>query len=270
VAERLGPLTTYRRLAGASIRARAQYRLTFGLDFAAQFVAGLSDFLAILVIFHHLPQLGGWSLPEVAFLYGMAGISFALTDLWIGQLDTLGHMIRLGTFDVFLVRPLGSLFQVAASELQVKRLAKAGQAGAVFAYALANLHVAWSPARILMIAVAIGSGAAIFSGVWIAGSAISFWTTDVQEIVNSFTYGGSFLTSYPINIFGAWTRRMLAFVVPMAFVAYYPSLFILDKPDAVIGQPALAFASPLVAGLTLLAGAAVWRTGVGHYRSTGS
>ena len=33
---------------------------------------------------------------------------------------------------------------------------------------------------------------------------------------------------------------------------------------------ALAFASPLIAGLTVLAGAVVWRFGVRHYRSTGS
>ncbi len=270
MAERLGRPTIYRRLTAASIRSRAQYRLTFVLDFLAQFIASLSDFLAVLVIFHHLPRLGGWSLPEVAFLYGLAGIAFALTDLWIGQLDGLGQMIRMGSFDVFLLRPLGSLFQVAASELQLKRLGKAAQSAAVMAYALANLQIAWSPARLAMLVASIGSGVAIFSGVWIAGAAISFWTTDVHEIVNSFTYGGNFLTSYPINIFGAWTRRFLAFVVPMAFVAYYPSLFILGKPDAVAGTPALALATPLVALLTLCAAAAVWQTGVRHYRSTGS
>lgn len=270
MAEPLSTLITYRRLAGAAIRARAQYRLTFVLDFGAQFVGAVSDFVAVLVIFSHLPRLGGWSLPEVAFLYGASGISFALTDVVIGQLDSLGQMIRMGTFDVFLVRPLSDLFQVVASEFAVRRMGKAVQAAAVLAYALANLHIAWSPARLGMMLLMLVSGMAIFSGVWIMGSAISFWTTDIHEIVNSFTYGGSFLTSYPVNIFGAWTRRFLAFVVPMAFVAYYPSLFILNKPDAVIGQPALAFATPLIAGLTLLAGLTVWRIGIRHYRSTGS
>jgi viologen exporter family transport system permease protein len=270
VVDRLATLTTYRRLATASMRARAQYRLTFGLDFAAQLVAGVSEFLAILVIFHHLPRLGGWSLPEVAFLYGLAGISFALTDALIGQLDSLGQMIRMGTFDVFLVRPLSGLLQVATSDMQLKRLTKAVQAGAVLTFAIANLHIAWSAGKLVMFAAAIGSGAAIFSGVWVAGSAIGFWTTDIQEVVNSFTYGGNYLTSYPINIFGAWTRRFLAFVVPMAFVAYYPSLFILGKPDAVIGVPALAFVTPLIAVLTLSVGLGVWRAGVRHYRSTGS
>src|SRR5262249_22212553 len=98
------------------MRARAPYRLTFRLDFAGHVVAGVWESLAILVIFHHLPRLAGWSLPEVAFLYGLAGISFALTDALIGQLDSLGQMIRMGTFDVFLVRPLSGLLQVATSD----------------------------------------------------------------------------------------------------------------------------------------------------------
>ena len=270
MAEPLATLITYRRLAGAAIRARAQYRLTFALDFAAQLVAGVSEFLAILVIFGHLQRLGGWSLTEVAFLYGMAGISFALTDLWVGYLDNLGQMIRVGTFDVVLVRPISSLLQVVAGDFAIRRLARLAQAAAVLAYAVVNLHIVWSAAKLGMLLAALCSGVAIFSGVWIAGSAVAFWTTNIQEVVNSFTYGGSFLTSYPINIFGAWTRRFLAFVVPMAFVAYYPSLFILDKPDAVVGQPSLAFASPLVALLTVTAGAMIWRSGVRHYRSTGS
>jgi ABC-2 type transport system permease protein len=270
VAEVQARLAAYVRLAAADIRARAQYRLSFVLDVAAQFVAAATDFLAILVIFKYLPRLGGWSLPEVAFLYGMAGISFALTDLLIGHLDSLGQLIRMGTFDVLLIRPLGSLLQVASREFAVRRAGKAVMAGLVLAIAIANLHIDWSPARLGMLLAAIVSGVAIFSGVWIAGSAISFWTSDIQEVANAFTYGGSFLTSYPINIFGTWTRRLLAFVIPMAFVAYYPSLFILDKPDAVIGQPALAFAAPAIAALTLCAGMLAWRVGVRHYRSTGS
>ena len=263
-------MAAYGRLAGASVRGRLQYRLSFGLDFLTSMLAALLDFLAILVVFQHLPLLGGWSLWEVAFLYGTAGVSFGLADLLVGQLDVLGQMIRMGTFDVVLVRPLGTLFQVVSSELALRRLGKVLQAGTVLALTLPHLQVAWSPAKALVLLLMLAAGMAIFVGIWIAGAAISFWTTDVSEVVNSVTYGGNFLTAYPVNVFGAWVRRFLAFGVPLAFVAYYPSLFILDRRDALGGPAWLSFASPLVAAAVLAAGAAVWRTGVRHYRSTGS
>jgi ABC-2 type transport system permease protein len=124
----------------------------------------------------------------------VAGISFALTDLWVGYLDNLGQMIRVGIFDVVLVRPISSLLQVVAGDFAIRRLARLAQAAAVLAYAVINLHIVWSAAKLGMVLAALCSGVAIFSGVWIAGSAIAFWTTNIHEVVNSFTYGGSFLT----------------------------------------------------------------------------
>lgn len=270
MADPAGALAIYGRLVGASIRARAQYRVSFVLDFVAQLVGATAEFLAVVVLFAHLPRLGGWSLPEVAFLYGVAGVSFALTDMLVGQLDTFDQTIRSGSFDVLLVRPLGSLFQVAASELALRRLARMAQAGVVLTYAIANLHIDWSPGKVALLVVTIPSGTAIFAGVWIAGAAISFWTTEIREVMNAFTYGGSYLASYPLNLFGPWLRRFLAFVVPTAFVAYYPCLVILGKPDPVVGRPWLGLLSPLVGVATLSIGRLVWQAGVRRYRSTGS
>ena len=270
MAEPLATLETYTRLVGASIRSRAQYRLSFVLDFVATFTSALTDFLAILVLFSHVPVLGGWSRPEVAFLYGLAGITFALTDMLVGHLDGFDELIRTGTFDVLLVRPHGSLFQVVASELAVRRLGKVAQAGAVLVYALATVHVAWSPVKAGLLLVTFLSGTAIYAGIWVAGASISFWTTQVREVVNAFTYGGNYLASYPINLFGVWLRRFLAFVVPAAFVAYYPCVVILGKTDPVAGLPWLGYLSPVVAVATLAAGRLAWQLGVRRYRSTGS
>jgi ABC-2 type transport system permease protein len=266
----LAGLETYARLAAASVRARAQYRLSFALDFAATFLSALTEFVAILVLFKHLSVLGGWSLPEVAFLYGVAGVSFSLTDMLLGHLDNFGELIRTGTFDVLLVRPRGSLFQVVASELAVRRLGKLAQAGAVLLYAIGHVHVAWSPIKVGLLLVSFGSGTAIFAGIWIAGASISFWTTEIREVVNAFTYGGSYLASYPINLFGVWLRRFLAFVVPAAFIAYYPCVVILGRSDPVAGSPWLGLLSPAVAVATLATGRMAWQFGVRHYRSTGS
>lgn len=270
MAELLAGVETYLHLAGASIRARAQYRLSFALDFVATFAGGLTDFVAILVLFAHLPALGGWSLPEIALLYGVAGVSFALTDMLIGHLDGFGELIRTGAFDVLLLRPHGSLFQVVASEFAVRRLGRLAQSFAVLGYAVANVHVAWTPLRVAVLLVSFASGTAIFAGIWIAGTSISFWTVEIREVVNAFTYGGSYLASYPVNIFGVWLRRFLAFVVPAAFVAYYPCVVVLGKSDPVAGLPWLGLLSPVVAAATLAAGQAAWRLGVRHYRSTGS
>ena len=59
-------------------------------------------------------------------------------------------------------------------------------------------------------------------------------------------------------------------MLPLAFVNWYPALYVLDEPDP-FGFPAwLQLASPVAAPALLAVTWLVWRTGVRHYTSTGS
>jgi ABC-2 type transport system permease protein len=263
-------LALYARLVGAQVRSQLQYRASFALDLTGMFLISFLDFVAVLILFQNVPALDGWTLHEVAFLYASTCISFALVDLVIGHLDLFPRMIREGTFDLVLVRPRGTLFQIVASDFALRRLGKAIQGALVFAYALTGVDVDWNAGRVAMIGVMLVAGALIFSAVWIAGATIAFWTVDGGEFTNAFTYGGNFLTQYPISIYGEWLRRFLAFVVPMAFVCYFPALYVLDKPDPLGFPRALQFASPLVALATAIVASVVWTFAVRRYRSVGS
>jgi ABC-2 type transport system permease protein len=267
VGERFG---IYRRLIGARIRSQTQYRLSFALNVIGTALISFLDFAAILILFGQVDALGGWSVAEVAFLYGLATVSFALTDLVIGHIDLLPQMIRTGEFDLVLIRPLGSLLQVVASDFSLRRLGKAAQGAIVFGVALPHLDVDWSPDRVAMLAVAFVAAMTIYAGIWIAFATISFWLVDSMEVTNAFTYGGQTLSQYPINIFGPWLRRLVVFLVPVAFVAYFPGLYILGKEDELGFPRALQFVSPLIALVTFAAGGLLWRASVRHYRSTGS
>lgn len=254
----------------ASFRAQLTYRASFAMLMVASGGATFMDFAVVATIFTHLPKLEGWTLPQIALMYGIAGFGFGVTDLAIGALDSLPVFVKQGTFDAFLIRPMGTLFQVVTSEVALRRLGKIAQGLAILVFALVHLHIAWTPARAGMLLMSLVTGPLIFGSVWVIAMTHVFWTVDTGEISNAFTYGGSFLASYPINIFGRWLRDLLAFIVPMAFVAYYPTIFVLGRSDPLglpgyvpLLTPALALALPWLAG-------AVWRRGVRHYRGTGS
>lgn len=270
MAEVAEQLAIYRRLVGARIRSQLQYRLSAALNLVGTMLISFLDFAAILILFGRVDALGEWSVAEVALLYAISAISFALTDLVIGHLDVLPRMIREGDFDLLLIRPLGSLFQVVSSDFALRRIGKLIQGAAVLVFALTRLEIDWSAGRIAMLGVAVLAGAAIFAGVWIAFATIAFWLVDSGEVANAFSYGGNYLAEYPVNIFGPWLRRLVIFVIPIAFVSYFPSLYVLGKEDA-LGLPReLQFASPAVAVATCAAAALVWRVAVRRYRSVGA
>ena len=233
------------------------------------FGATFLDFLVIAVLFSRVTSLGGWSLWEVAFLYGASYLSFKLADIFVGKVERLGEWIRSGQFDSVLIRPLGTLGQTLTAEMDLKQVGGLAQGATVFGVALAHVDIVWTPARVLVLIVMLASGFVIFCSVWIATNAAAFWLVNVREATNAFTYGGNFLTQFPIDIFGPWFRRVFVFLIPVVFVNYFPSLFLLDKPSA-DWPDVLRFLSPVVALATAAVAAIVWRAGVRHYSSTGS
>ena len=113
-----------------NIRAQLQYRVSFVLDLIATFLISFLDFLAVLILFHNVPRLAGWSVHEVAFLYGISSIAFALAELLVGHIEQLAHAgLRTGTFDVLLARPRGTLYQVVGERASAAP-ARQGAAGA--------------------------------------------------------------------------------------------------------------------------------------------
>ncbi|GGP59027.1 ABC transporter permease [Saccharothrix coeruleofusca] len=260
----------YAKLVAARLRGQMSYRLSFVLDCLAQALAQVSELAVILVLFHRVRALGGFSVEEVLLLYALTSLAFGLADAVAGQLERLPTYLLSGSFDALLLRPLGTLPQLAVSDIQLRKLGRVVAGLALLGYALARNDIAWSPWTAVLAAVAPLAGAVLFGSVWVVGGAACFWLVNGQELTNSFTYGGSAFASYPITVYGDWTRRLMAFVVPLAFVSYYPGLALLGRPDPLGGPAWLGWISPLVALAAACAAGLVWRWAVRHYRGTGS
>jgi len=85
-----------------------------------------------------------------------------------------------------------------------------------------------------------------------------------------FTYGGQFMTSYPMSIYERWMRALFTFVIPMAFINYYPSLYLLDKPIHSGCPPGMPFLSPFVAAIVFVGGVGALAFRCEPLQSTGS
>lgn len=261
---------TWRRLVGARARAQLEYRASFALMCFGSFALTCVDLVEVLVLFRHFDALGGWTLAEIALLYGISGVGIALADIVIGHAEDLHLDIRSGNFDVVLLRPAGTLLQVASSDIALRKLGRLLQASIPLGYAVGAGAVDLAPDRLALLVVGVLCAAVVFASVFVLGACVTFFTVGSGEVSAAFSYGGSYLSSYPIDIFGKWLRRALAFAVPLAFVVYFPSLYLLDRPDP-FGLPEwVQFAAPLAAlSFAALTGLA-WRFSVRHYRSTGS
>jgi ABC-2 type transport system permease protein len=258
----------YRDIALMWTRAAMAYPASFWMMAVSGFVVGVLDFVGIWIMFHTIDSLGGWSLSEIAFLYGATGFGLAAADLVVGRIERLGQMIRTGRLDSMFLKPLPLLTQVCADEFALRRFARLFQA--VVVLGIACTFVSWTPAKVLVTLPMVVSGSVIFFAVFIGFACIQFWTIDANEVANAFTYGGNTITQYPLTVFPREVVTGLTVLIPLAFVNWYPALYVLDKPDPFGFPEWLQLASPVVAVVMMSGALLVWRTGVRHYTSTGS
>ncbi|WP_244409763.1 ABC transporter permease [Streptomyces albofaciens] len=252
------------------VRSTLAYRASFLLTALGNFAATALDFLAILLMFSHITVLGGFTLPEVAFLYGTSGAALGLADLVLGSMDRLGARVRDGTTDVLLVRPVPVFAQVAADRFALRRLGRITQAALVLGWSLTRVEVAWTPGKVLLVPLMLLCGAVIFAAVFTVGAAFQFVAQDAAEVQNSFTYGGTTMLQYPPTVFAKDLVRGVTFVVPLAFVNWLPALRLLGRDDP-LGLPGwVDFLGPAVAALMCVLAWLAWRAGLRNYRSTGS
>lgn len=260
----------YRALIVAQWRGQTQYRASFLLDMTMSTCASLLDVLTLLVMFRLTPALGGFDLRAALLMAGLAGCSFSVADLLVGNVDRMRTRIRTGTLDTLLIRPLGVLPQVLASDIGFRRIGRAVQGFLVLALAIWYAHPPLPPARTALLVIAVLSGVLFYAGVFVAGATVAFWWIESGEFAAELTYGGRDFATYPVTVYSGLFRRVFAYGLGFAFIAYYPALALLGRPDP-LGLPAWAgWCAPLVAVAAFAAALAVWRAGVRHYRSTGS
>jgi ABC-2 type transport system permease protein len=251
-------------------RSAMQYRASMALTMMTSAVMASLELLGVLVVFGNVKAIGGFQLPEALYLYGTAQAAFFTSDLLFTGTEYLSVRIRMGTFDSLLIRPVGVLPQVFADQFTPRRVAPLIPASTALVVGLAKAPVHWTLLRAAMVPYTLLVGVTVFGAIWVLVGAFQIVAADASEVMNTLTYGGQFLSSYPLSLYGRNLMLFLTFGLPLAYVNWQPTLFVLNHPDP-LGTPAfLRFAGPLFAaalwGLALLA----WRAALRRHRSTGS
>lgn len=260
----------YWRYAMSSIRSQMQYRASFAMFAFGHFLATGLEFVGVWALFDRFGSLQGWTLPEVALLYGMVSVSFALAEGFARGFDTFDGYIKTGDFDRALVRPRSPILQIAGREIQLMRVGRLAQGLFVLYWSSQALEIAWTASRVALLLSAILGGACLFCGLLALQATLAFWTTESLEVMNTVTYGGVESAQFPISVYRRWFRWFLIYAVPLATVNYFPSNAILGRDEA-LGFPAwIGWWSPVVGFLFLLMSLQAWRFGVRKYASVGS
>jgi ABC-2 type transport system permease protein len=263
-------LRLYLRFLALSLRGQLQYRASTIMKALGLLLITVIEFFGLWALFDRFGAIDGWGLPQVALLYGMVDVAFAISEALNRGFDTFPSMVASGEFDRLLVRPRSTVLQLLGQELALHRLGRLVQGLGVLLWAAVVLPIAWSPAKLLLLVLAVAGGVCLFLGLSVVQATIAFWTIEPLEFMNAFTHGGVETGHYPLTIYRRWFRRLFTFVIPLGCVNYLPAMAILDLPGATPGPRLVGWLAPLGGLVFLLAALQLWKLGVRKYVSAGS
>lgn len=244
-------------------------RLTYRSDFWIEVISDLSfnfmNLFFILVVYMHTDAIDGWSRAEVIFIYGYFMVPYGIFACFFSLWNFGERYIIRGELDRVLTRPAHSLLQVTLENMDPSSLFGSLVGLAVMAYAWPGLELtlAWYDPLVLIV-LTLGS-IMIYTGLYAALTSISLFSdspTGIMPLIyNIQNYG-----RYPVSIYNGIIRFVLTWMLPFAFVGFYPAAYFLDKSNYV----GMALITPVVGAVFLAAGLLIWHVGIRRYRGAGS
>lgn len=247
-----------------------EYRANFIMWFVFTIVYHGVALGALYVTMMHFPSMNGWTFRQMFFLYALWMCGHELHNTLFFTVVSVPDYVREGRFDRFLIRPLDTLFQVLTVPQQI---VPDGLILAIATLVLATLAagVRFDWVYAVFVPAIVAGGALIDLGISLAVATCSFWFVRVDTIRWVVMSLEQDFTRYPISIYTRGVRIVLTFVLPFAFMNYFPATFFLQKTDIGLHlSPGVGLLTPAI-GLAWFGAAYVfWLYGLRHYQGTGS
>jgi len=242
-----------------------EYRVNFLIGATSTIFLQAASLLAIWVVMRQVPVLKGWTFDEVVLVYGFVTLSKSINHMFADNLWTIGRVyIRSGNFDRFLVRPIDPLFHLLADRFCHDGIGNFLVGALLVAHSSAALGIHWTPLNLLYLVIMVISGGMIFIALNLATCVSAFWILDSVPVTR-LVFDNHLFAQYPLNIYPKALGIWLTWVIPYGFASFYPASYLLGQPVGL-----LAFLSPVVAVILMVAAYQLWKIGLRHYASTGS
>lgn len=257
----------YSVLIRSSIRSRMQYKMNFMLGTFLAAVIQIAEFLMIAIVLNKFGAVKGWSLYEVGYLFAVMTLSKTLYRTFASDVHHLENYLTSGELDQLLTRPMPILLALMSQNFRMMP-GELLQGGFILSW---SLHGMMSSGQITWAAIpytlfVIITGAVILFSIALATATIGFWLTRITELQTLTEDASQTAVRYPLVLYPSWLQSILLVVIPVGFVNYVPSLFILRGE---FGSWILLGVA-LFAGICLTASMRLWKFGLTRYQSTGS
>ena len=234
----------------ASLRIAAMIRTTFQLCQHALYL------LIWVVMFDHIPSIGGWTREHLFLAYGIGIFAWGMMAFIGYGLRSLPQQIDQGELDVALTQPKPVLMTVAVSSSKGSGPPETLMGLLLMIYCGIVLDVS-IPLLLLMSFCAF----LVFASMVLIIASLGFWVGQMYEWAEELYYNIFIISNRPEGIFTGTLKLMTYTAMPVAFMTYLPVRVLIDRQHELI--------TAILGGTVVLVALALWlfHTGLRHYES---
>ena len=258
-------LRIYFKILAQDIKSKMSYRADFIISTLGMIFTNIAGFVSFWILFRSFPSIKGWSYYEMLFLYGFSLISLTPVQCLFDNNWSLRIYVYSGDFIKYCFRPINLFFYYQSEVFDIKGLGQFAFGIGTLIYSWNKIGLACTPLMVLKIVVFLITASLIMIALQNAAAATCFWIQNSFYILD-LVFRLKDYAKYPVTIFSPVFKFVFTFLMPIAFIAYYPSLVIL-RPDNV---PVLTWLSPVIGCIFFYISYKIWMYGALKYNVTGS
>jgi ABC-2 type transport system permease protein len=228
------PGPSYFRVFATFARNSLVREMTFRANFLLETFSSLSWVLMNLgfyvLIFEYTPMIGresGWGKFEFfVFLSTTLLVNSLVQALFMTNADEFGELVRNGSLDFALLKPIDTQFLVSLQRIDWSALGNFLFGLCLLGFSLAHLGYRPGLVQAVLYPLYVLCGVAILYALMIALAASSVWLGRNQTLYDFWFYITNF-ARYPMEIytgrFGTPLRRVFTFIIPVLIVVNVPA-----------------------------------------------
>lgn len=255
----------YFMIISQDIKAKMQYRADFYISTIGMIATNISGIVSFWILFNNIPDILGWNYYELLFIYGFSLLTLTPMQLFFDNIWNINQHVFTGDFIKYCFRPLDIFFYYIAEVFDMKGLSQLVMGALILSFAWIKLGIAVSGFKIILLILTVLSASLVMIAIMVAGSSMAFYIMNATSLM-MFLFRFRDFAKYPVTIFNPIFRFIFTFIIPIAFVSFYPAQIFLRPSEASY----IAWLSPVVGIVFFTLAYLLWSKGAKQYSGTGS
>lgn len=253
------------------IKSKMEYRFNFFMEIFINIFTYILSYMGIWIILDKFQTINGWNYYEVMLLYNFNLVTYGLASfLFYNPMRSLDNIVKSGDFDSMLTKPINPFLYTLLKQSYLGFLGHIFLGITVFMICFDKLDINWSIDKFILFLIMLVGGTLIQASIMIFSGALSLKFLQATAVMDTLIYSVRKFIEYPIEIYDKYIQIMLVFIVPYAFVSFFPAEYLLGKQDNLIPLTLLKFGTIMIGCIMFYISYLFFMSSINKYQSTGS